>query len=167
MRQMKKFLLALFACLFLTGCSSSADSSDATVQTTVPDPTVLLVYTPDDMAEGLVKTEASVSAITENTVTEQLILAGVLAEGTQVNTLEIVSVSDAPEQLQLRVDFNAPFRDRLLSQGTAGEYVTLGSVVNTFLTAYHAQSMVITVEGGTLESGHAVYDAPFVFFDPE
>lgn len=161
---MKKWLCLLLACLLLTGCASASETAAPTVRDTEPEPVILSVYVPDETAEGFVKREVEVPDITESVITDQLILAGVLAEGTRVNSLELVSGSDAPELL---VDFNSALRDRILSQGTAGEYVTLGSVVNTFLTAYGAQSMVITVEGQPLESGHAVYDAPLPFFDPQ
>lgn len=161
---MKKWLCLLLTCLLLTGCASAFETAAPTVRDTEPEPVILSVYVPDETAEGFVKREVEVPDITESVITDQLILAGVLAEGTRVNSLELVSGSDAPELL---VDFNSALRDRILSQGTAGEYVTLGSVVNTFLTAYGAQSMVITVEGQPLESGHAVYDAPLPFFDPQ
>ncbi len=164
---MKKWLCLLLACLLLTGCAPASGNPETTAPSTEPEFAVLSLYVPDEMAEGFEKTEVQVPAITETIITEQLILAGVLAEDTRVNTFELVSASDSQEPLQLRVDFSTAFRDRILSQGTAGEYVTLGSVVNTFLTAYGAQSMVITVEGQTLESGHAVYDASLSFFDPQ
>lgn len=96
---------------------------------------------------------------------EQLILAQVLTESTQANTLEQAVRSEAPDQTTLNVDFSASFRDHILSMVTAGEYGIIGSVMNTFLTAYNAQSMVITVNGEVLETGHAVYDTALTYFE--
>lgn len=158
---MKKIMMLLLCCLVLAGCRSQA--GETTPQTAEPEKVTLTVYAPDDMAEGFVTSQAEVEAVTEDAIVEQLMLAQVLSEGTQVNALEMDA--GTPGQRTLHVDFNAAFRDRILPMGTAGEYGVLGSVVNTFLTAYDAQSMVITVEGEPLETGHAVYDTPLSFFE--
>ena len=57
----------------------------------------------------------------------------------------------------LDVDFNEAFGAYVCSMGTTGEYYTIGSVVNTFLDAYGCEKVKITVEGNTLETGHAEY----------
>ena len=41
---------------------------------------------------------------------------------------------------------------------TAGEYATVGSVVNTYLDAYDAKAVSLLVEGGTWSTGHAEYE---------
>lgn len=179
---MKKLAVLLLSCLMLSGCTqssgsvqSSAEETGTTVdpsvletlpeETTEPETILLTIFSPDDSAEGFVQSQVEVEFVAEPVIVEQLILAGVLSEGTQINLCELSASSDAPGWTQLHVDFNEAFRDRILSMGTAGEYTILGSVVNTFLTAYNAQSMTITVDGQVLESGHAVYDQPLEFFD--
>lgn len=122
--------------------------------------TVLTVYAPDDMAEGFVTTEVEIATLNEETVVEQLIEAGVLPEGTEIN-----SFAQSADKTQLTADFNSAFRDHLNSMGTAGEYVILGSVVNTFLTAYDADSILITVDQESLETGHNIYDQPLSFYE--
>ncbi len=122
--------------------------------------TVLTVYAPDDMAESFVTTEVEIAALNEETVVEQLIEAGVLPEGTEIN-----SFAQSADKTQLTADFNSAFRDHLNSMGTAGEYVILGSVVNTFLTAYDADSILITVDQESLETGHNIYDQPLNFYE--
>ena len=57
----------------------------------------------------------------------------------------------------LEIDFNEAFGAYVCSMGTTGEYYTIGSVVNTFLDAYGCEKIKITVEGNTLETGHAEY----------
>ena len=37
----------------------------------------------------------------------------------------------------------------------------IASVADTFLAYYGAASLLITVDSGTLETGHALYDEPF------
>jgi hypothetical protein len=41
----------------------------------------------------------------------------------------------------------------------------MGGLTNTFLRAYDAQEILITVNGQTLETGHAIYDKPLNFFE--
>lgn len=177
---MKKLAVLLLSCLMLSGCAQEPHVNDAVKETgisldtsiletippetTEPETILLTIYSPDSNAEGFVQSQVEVAFVAEPVIVEQLILAGVLAEGTQVNLCALSASSDAPGWTQLHVDFNEAFRDRILSMGTAGEYTILGSVVNTFLTAYNAQSMTITVDGQVLESGHAVYDQPLEFF---
>ena len=177
---MKKLAVLLLSCLMLSGCAQKPNVNDAVKETgisldtsiletippetTEPETVLLTIYSPNEKADGFMQSQVEVEAITEPVLVEQLVLAGVLVEGTKVNLLELGASSDTPDWNQLHVDFNGAFRDRILSMGTAGEHAIVGSVVNTFLTAYNAQSMTITIDGQVLESGHAVYDQPLEFF---
>ena len=170
---MKKLIVLTAICLTLTACGSknAADaSSSATKNTSVPTTAVtepettaaadiiLTVYSPSDDWESFVKAEIRVDAVNETIITEHLILANVLSEDTAVNSLEL-------DGTQLNVDFNSAFRDLILTQGSTGEHAIMGSVVNTFLAAYNAETMSITVDGEILESGHVVYDEPLSFYE--
>ena len=67
----------------------------------------------------------------------------------------------------LTIDFNRAFADVVCSMGTSGELMIVGSVVNTYLSALHTDSMYFTVEGEILESGHTVYDFVMSYFSLE
>ena len=41
----------------------------------------------------------------------------------------------------------------------------MGSVVNTYLSAYDAESVFITVNGEILETGHMIYDFPITYME--
>ena len=69
------------------------------------------------------------------------------------------------EGSQLFLDFNAAFSDQLVTYGTAGELMMIGSVVNTFLSAYGADTVMITVDGQIMESGHVIYDFPLAYHE--
>ena len=56
------------------------------------------------------------------------------------------------------------FAKDVCSSGTAGEYIKVGCVVNTFLDAFEVDTLTITVEGKAWESGHVVYDEPLSRF---
>lgn len=178
---MKKLAVLLLSCLMLSGCAQEPHVNDAVKETgisldtsiletippetTEPETVLLTIYSPNDNADGFVQSLVEVEAITEPVLVEQLVLVGVLPEGTKVNHLALSASSEDPDWNRLSVDFNEAFRDRIQSMGSAGEYAIMGSVVNTFLTAYQAKTMTITVDGQVLESGHAVYDQPLEFFE--
>lgn len=125
---------------------------------TEPQTFVFTVYTGNDNADGFVAPEVEVDAISETVVMEKLIEAGVLTAETVLNSFEIADNT-------VYLDFNGAFQDLLFTQGTAGERMLMGSVVNTFLSAYDAESVMITVNGEVLESGHVIYDFPLEFFE--
>lgn len=174
---MKRLLLIAMCCLMLTACAQPAPAPTTTPtappETAAPtapptepptenptehNPLTFTVYSGNGNADGFVTTEVEVAVINEETVTQKLIEAGVLPEGTKVNDL-------SAEGMQLNIDFNAPFRDHLFTMGTAGEMILIGSVVNTFLNAYQAESIFLTVDGEILESGHVIYDFPITFME--
>ena len=72
------------------------------------------------------------------------------------------------ERIQIcAIDLNSAFRDQLNSSGSTGEHMLMGCVVNTFLSAYEAQQLYITVAGETLETGHVIYDSPSAIWNKE
>ena len=159
---MKKLILIFLVTLLLTGCAASgvsapseSNQTEASAQAQ-PAAVTLAVYFSNENADGLVHSEAQVEQINEAVIVEQLIMKDVLPQDAAVNSL-------TQNEKQLSIDFNTAFQTRLFSLGTAGESLLIQSVVNTFLEAYGAESVVLTVNGATLESGHAVYDFPLTF----
>ena len=176
---MKKLLAVLLCCLLLTGCGSTTvdhqptDSTGAAGQTLqtdgaepdttgqtdpqVPesdDPVTFTVYTPNENLDGFVATEVTGEKLS---VLEALIGAGVLNADVEVNSVAL-------EGTALRVDMNSAFADQIYTMGTTGEHMLMGCLVNTFLSAYHAETLTLTVDGEILESGHVIYDFPMEFF---
>ena len=168
---MKK-VLAMMMCLFLlSACGFSGDShtepmvteGDLTTAVTEPDTgetTQKLVsfhaYRGNENADGLLSREVLVPEITPDIVLRALMEDGVVPADVSVLTL-------TRKEEQLLIDFNNAFFLHLCSMGTAGETMIMNSVVNTFLSAYNATSVIITVEGQTLETGHVIYDFPLTY----
>lgn len=160
---MKKLILIFLVTLLLTGCaasgvsapSESINQTEASVQAQ-PAAVTLAVYSSNENADGLVRSNVEVAQINEAVIVEQMIVKDVLPQDAAVNSL-------TQNEKQLVIDFNTAFQTHLFSLGTAGESLLIQSVVNTFLEAYGAESVVLTVNGATLESGHAVYDFPLTF----
>lgn len=87
-------------------------------------------------------------------------LAGhnILSLGTKVNSFE----EGEEEGIKvLYLDLDKAFREYLKTMNSDSEKVILASVTATFLEAYAAERIVITVEGKTLETNYKTYDEPF------
>ena len=58
----------------------------------------------------------------------------------------------------LKLDLSIEFEQYVQTMGTAGETITIGCLVNTFLVNYEAEGMELKIEGRDLETGHNIYD---------
>ncbi|RHB42498.1 GerMN domain-containing protein [Dorea formicigenerans] len=112
------------------------------------------VYVCDDDATAFVSESVKIDELTPENIVNALIEKSVLSSDVQVLKCDKQTV-DGVESLE--IDFNEAFGAYVCSMGTTGEYYTIGSIVNTFLDAYGCEKVKITVEGNTLETGHAEY----------
>lgn len=87
----------------------------------------------------------------------------IVSLGTKVNSFEAQDI-DGVKTLSL--DLSKTFREYLKTMTKEGENVIISSVAATFLEAYGAEGIVITIDGDTLETGHAVYEEP-IRYAPE
>lgn len=120
------------------------------------------LYLPDSQAEGL-ETVTETLELSPQALVDALAAHGALPEGVTVNDFSLESAED--DRLHLTLDLSAAFREAVQSSGTAGELLLLGSVTDTFLTAYDASSMTLTCDGAALETGHNIYDLPLEFME--
>lgn len=153
-----------------TGSSGSGESEIAPL-----DQFDITLYLPDDNAESFDEVTETVAA-TPQGIVDALIVHGALPEGTVVNDFQLDTngaetqegdmVSYTPGDLcSIAIDLSSAFSEAASSTGTAGETMLLGSLVNTLLKAYDADTVSITCDGSILETGHNVYDEPLAFFD--
>lgn len=116
------------------------------------------IYYGNARADGLEQKEVEISALTPENLIGQLSAMNVVSIDTKVNSF-------TQEGTMLKLDLSKGFESYLNMMGTGGEYIVMGGVVNTFLDAYDAESIVITVDGNVLETGHASYVSPLTFFE--
>lgn len=115
------------------------------------------VYYGDSNAEFVINKTVYVEKLDENSITTTLADAGVLSKDVKVQALTFEKENEEDAEGYLTVDFNQAFAEHLGAQGTSGEDIAIRSITNTFLSAYQATYMKITVDGKPLETGHAVY----------
>ena len=172
---MKKIIALLLCALMLCGCTPEAqptepatDSTEATGESTVqmatvpptlPDVLTVTIYHGNANADGFETTEFEVEEINTDVLMEKLIEAGVLNGDVVLGGMKF-------QDGGIVLNFNDAFGNQLNTMGTAGERMMVGSVVNTFLTAFDKVDKVsILVSGQIFESGHVVYDEPMEFFE--
>lgn len=167
-----------------TGPAAESGSEDEQDAENVQEPGIAVVdemeitlFLPDDQAEGFEEAVEAVGASPQGIV-DALIAHGVLPEGTTVNSFhmsdngtdttegEIVSHT-AGDQLHIDLDLSSEFLSAVTSTGTAGESMVMGSLVNTMLQAYNADTLSLTCDGAVIETGHNIYDEPMTFWSPE
>ena len=155
--------------------TTTADAEEATrPDIAVLDEFMVTLYLPNDTADGFDTVEETVEASPQGIV-DALIAHGVLPEGVTVDAFETVGdgvetqegdvVSYEVGELSITLDLSEEFLSAVTGTGTAGETMVMGSLVNTMLTAYNAQTLTLTCGGEVVETGHAVYDEPMTFFE--
>lgn len=135
----------------------SGENSDEQSENTISneDKSVeIKVYVSNDDATAFVSDSVKIDELTPENIVNILVQKSVLSSDVQVLKCDKQKV-DGVESLE--IDFNEAFGAYVCSMGTTGEYYTIGSIVNTFLDAFDCEQIKITVEGNTLETGHAEY----------
>ena len=171
---MKKFIALLLCGLLMCGCSPEAPVTEpvteptepteestvqmATMPPTQPEVLTITIYHGNANADGFETTEFEVEEMNMNVLVEKLIEVGALNEDVGIGSMHFMDGG-------LVLDFNDAFADQLNTMGTSGERMLMGSVVNTFLTAFDAGTVSVRVNGEILESGHVIYDEPMGFFE--
>ena len=158
--QMKKWMiLALIGAMVMTMFACGA--KDEPQETTVPADTegdVVTYYHGDKFGDVLISETTLVPRLTAQALVDLLIEQKIIPEGTRVRNFKRSSGI-------ITLDLSKEFEEQAQSLGSTGEYVLVGSLVNTFLTTYEAQGMDLTTEGRDLATGHNVYDYTLGFFE--
>ena len=122
----------------------------------------LTLYLPNENADGWNVTKNQIEQITPDIIIGQLVGAGAIPD-----SVTVVSFGEDQGEngLILKLDLSSNFAEGLLNMGTAGEYLTMGSVVNSFLDTYQADGIEITAGGAVIETGHTSFEGVLNHFD--
>lgn len=129
-----------------------------------PEEDKLWIYYGDENAENLLIDGIEKQKVTPELLISELSKRNVISKDTKINSIKETKTSNGKT---LELDFSEKFQEDLFNQGSSGEFIMMGSVVNTFLRAYEADSMTITVNGNILESGHCIYESPMKAYEPD
>lgn len=112
-------------------------------------------------ASNMLSSEPTVmEQVTAENLIDALLKHNIVSLGTKVNSFEEEEVDGVKK---LRLDLSKTFREYLKTMSQEGEKVIMSSVAATFLEAYEAEEIVITVEGKVLETEHTSYEEPIRF----
>lgn len=174
MRKLLTVLLLVLALVALSGCAGVSLIRGQTDLDPInpdrnPQEVTLILYFSDDQAMYVLPEERVVEQI-EETLPE-LLIRELIAGPTSENLRRTI-----PEEVQLLgisvedgvafVDFSEEMRSKHWG-GSAGELMTIGSVVNTLTELPEIESVQFLIEGQVEESiwGHATTSEPFTRMD--
>lgn len=112
------------------------------------------VYYGNDDATAFETEKMQIVSLNSEAVLDALVEKGVVVADIDILSLETTIVEGVDT---VEIDFNDAFSSYISSMGSTGEYYIMGSICNTFLDAYNCEQIKITIEGNTLETGHAEY----------
>ena len=122
----------------------------------------LTLYLPNENADGWNVTKNQIEQVTPDIIIGQLVGAGAIPDSVTVGRF---GEDQGENGLILKLDLSSNFAEGLLNMGTAGEYLTMGSVVNSFLDTYQADGIEITAGGNVIETGHTSFEGVLNHFD--
>lgn len=184
----KKLLLCFIVAIALTGCSTTADletdqteameskeierketwnleeSKEDTTEaksqeTSLVNGFEVTFYLPNEAADSFIEEQGTIPELTAES------LQSALNEKLNLGDVRVNSFMTTVDDEDLKIDLDLSEEFSLREMGTSQEYMVLGSLVNTYLMAFHADEILITINGETLQSGHSEYTEYLNYFE--
>lgn len=134
--------------------SESDENKESKSETeTKKDVTISVFYSNDD-ATAFTADMVKIKELTPENVFNALADKGVIDKDIKINKFE---VSEVDGMQSINIDFDQKFKEYIMSCGSTQEYYVVGGICNTFIKAYRADRIKITVDGNCLETGHNDY----------
>ena len=149
---MKKYLSLLLACVLALALLCACGKKDAAEQTPAPE-------TPPTQTAATGGVDTSCKLYFPNDAADDLSADTAQIPDTEPAVLAISKDGDA-----LSLDMNEAFLAGLRASGSTGEFLYMGSLVNTFLDNFNCTTVRVTVEGQPFSTGHTEYDKPLQAF---
>lgn len=164
----KKIMILSCICLIslaIVGCSKQeskkAQDKKEVVKEELAEPMnsgkdYILIYYGDRQGETLLSKKVYMNKITGDSIVRELSQMSILDKKISLNSCKEKKDED---KVFLALDFNEDFQLQFSNSGTSGERIMMGSVVNSFLSAFQYDSVEITINGRMLKSGHGEYES--------
>jgi len=117
------------------------------------------IFHGDENAEKLLSESRLLKELSPQDILDALTDIGVFSDVVTANSFTIDNYN------VIHLDLDEAFSRQISAMGTSGEYIMMGSLVNSFIKAFEADGMSITVNGSVLETGHNIYDFTLSFFE--
>ena len=138
---------------------SVSEEPAVSVEPVAPSGVSVTLYKGDDNAENVIPVECEIAEQSPQAIADKLVELGVFSAPVTANSFTVDNSN------VIHLDMGQDFAAQIFSSGTAGEHIMVGSLVNSFISVYEADAVLITVDGNPFESGHAVYDYALSFFE--
>ena len=147
-------LLIFFSILTFFGCHHDSNESEVRTSDYPNNVQVTIYYSIADPTHTLNQIQVNMEELTPENIWFEL---GAKREA--LADVEILSfiLTEEPNR-RINLDLSDYFQTIMRNHGAMGEAYFVASIVNTFLAAYDAEEIRITVEGLPLQSGHSFYD---------
>lgn len=126
------------------------------------EPVEVVVYYSNGRADGLEKEVLQVTGMEPEEIIRGLSRHNIVSIDTKVLSFT-EREADTQGRRVLELDLSKAFGEYLRTMGADGEEMILAALTNTFLENYQADGLVLTVDGGRLETGHGVYEEELVY----
>lgn len=136
--------------------------SQTSAQESVAEMATITVYYSNADATAFESSEVSIPSLSPEAVLGALVSQGALTADVAENSFTMNTVDG---KASIELDLNSAFAAYVSNMGSAGEYYTVGALVNTFLDAYECEQIRITVDGEALSTGHAEYPGYLARFE--
>lgn len=168
---MKKVLFTALSCTLcfslMIGCSKSSDDKNELTYitmdsfdekesetSTVDEGLVATIYSTDEESLNLVDKKVNLSAITPESILEQLKTCQVIPDKTQVNSFKTYQTEN---NLSVGIiDFSEDFYN--FNLGSGFESMMLNSVAKTYIENFDLNKLKILVDGSEYQSGHILFE---------
>ena len=170
----KHVILITSLLILLTGCgqymnqtieNADADEPLAQNETAVVTQEIkkeqpIVLYHANTMLNGFVTEDVVLDELSADDIIDELCSYNIVSTDTRVMNF---SISDDKKTVFL--DLNKKFGEYVNLVNEQGEYYILGSLVNSFLGAYDADSIELTINGETLETKRNTYTDALIWYE--
>ena len=134
--------------------SESDENKESKSETEIKKEVTISVFYSNDDATAFTADMVKIKELTPENVLNALADKEVIDKGIKINKFE---VSEVDGMQSIDIDFDQKFKEYIMSCGSTQEYYVVGGICNTFIKAYRADRIKITVDGNCLETGHNDY----------
>ena len=164
-------LLSLVILCGLAACGNATQEAEAAVAEVTADAPInekteeavqtdVMIYYGNGASDNLDMETVAVEQLTADNLIDALAKHNIVSIGTKVNSFDEEENNGVKT---LHLDLSKTFHEYLKTMTEEGENIIMCSVAATFLEAYGADEIAITVEGDVLQTDHATYEEPLRF----